>query len=79
MTNGPSHRPALHVIGREVREIRTAQGISLRELARKLGLSPALLSAWETGERRPEDATLAQILGYLRVAPRSYTFLMRLH
>lgn len=38
------------------REIREAADVSLRELAAALDVSPAILSLWERGQRRPTGA-----------------------
>jgi len=72
-------RPALLVLGTALRELRTTQGMGLRVLARRLGISAADLSAWELGMRRPPAEAAALILGYLRAKPAEYRQLMQLH
>ncbi|MFF0144446.1 transcriptional regulator with XRE-family HTH domain [Amycolatopsis sulphurea] len=57
----PSARPAVITIAHELRRLREERGLSLRAIARKTNISPAQLSALETGLRR-QDATL---VGYL--------------
>lgn len=48
----------------KLKELRTLQGLSQKEAAAKLGLSPSVISAYETGERTPSaEALLA--LSYL--------------
>ena len=37
----------------EARRIRTAGGLSLSEVASTVGVSPAAVSRWESGQRRP--------------------------
>jgi len=79
MTDGPSHCPGLYVLGHALRERRIDRGMTLRQLARELAISPASLSAWENGERRIEAGPLGWLLGYLQAPPVDYHFLMRLH
>ncbi|NBH06817.1 helix-turn-helix domain-containing protein [Amycolatopsis sp. SID8362] len=69
MTDGPSRCPGFYVLGCALRELRESRGMSLRELAGKLGFSPSSLSNWETGERSIESGQLGWILGYLRISP----------
>lgn len=45
-------------LGPRLREIRLERGISLRELARRLDLSPSSISQIETGKMRPSVPTL---------------------
>ena len=45
-------------MGRRLREIRLERGISLRELARRLELSPSAVSKIETGKMQPSVHTL---------------------
>ena len=52
MTEAPSD------LGPRLREIRLGQGIGLRELARRLDLSPSSISQIETGKIRPSVKTL---------------------
>jgi transcriptional regulator with XRE-family HTH domain len=59
-------RPALSVVDdavpRRLRAERERRGISLRELARRLGISPSAISQIETGRARPSVATLWAIV-----------------
>jgi transcriptional regulator with XRE-family HTH domain len=48
-------------MGRKLRELREAAGISLRELAREAKISAPFLSDVELGRRFPKDETLAVI------------------
>jgi transcriptional regulator with XRE-family HTH domain len=61
-----SARSALSVVDDEVprrlRAERERRGISLRELARRLGISPSAISQIETGRARPSVATLWAIV-----------------
>src|SRR3954454_17426307 len=45
-------------LGRRLRAIRLRQGVGLRELARRLDLSPSSISQIETGKIRPSVRTL---------------------
>jgi transcriptional regulator with XRE-family HTH domain len=62
----PTGRPALSVVDddvpRRLRAERQRRGISLRELARRLGISPSAISQIETGRARPSVATLWAIV-----------------
>lgn len=79
MTDGPSHLPGLYVIGSRLREFRDNRGISLRQLAVKLGFNPSTVSGWETGARPLDVGQLGWYLGYLQVTPAEYQLMMRLH
>jgi transcriptional regulator with XRE-family HTH domain len=62
----PAARPALSVVDddvpRRLRAERERRGISLRELARRLRISPSAISQIETGRARPSVATLWAIV-----------------
>jgi transcriptional regulator with XRE-family HTH domain len=58
---------ALGDIGTRLREGRTEVGISVRELARKAGVSPSLVSQIETGKARPSVATLYALVQHLNL------------
>src|SRR5256714_14763099 len=45
-------------LGPRIRAVRLRKGIGLRELARRLDLSPSLISQIETGKIRPSVRTL---------------------
>jgi transcriptional regulator with XRE-family HTH domain len=49
-------------VGQRLRAERERQGMSLRELARRLGMSPSALSQIETGRSRPSVGTLYAIV-----------------
>lgn len=48
-------------LGERLRELRAAADLSLRELGKKLGVSPAFLSDVELGRRHPTDKLLEEI------------------
>jgi transcriptional regulator with XRE-family HTH domain len=59
---------ALDTIGERLREERVKAGISQRELARRLNLSPSLISQLESGQSRPSVGTLYSIVTELGVS-----------
>lgn len=60
---------ALDGIGDRLREERVKAGISQRELARRLGVSPSLISQLESGMSKPSVGTLYAIVTELDVSP----------
>lgn len=54
--------------GKRIRETRSAQGLSLEQLARLTGISAPALSLIETGKRDPRLTTLKRIADALRVS-----------
>jgi transcriptional regulator with XRE-family HTH domain len=68
----PQGRSALSVVEddvpRRLRAAREQRGISLRELARRLAISPSAISQIETGRARPSVATLWAIVTELRMS-----------
>ncbi len=55
-------------IGERIRAERVGRGISLRSLARSVGLSPSLISQIETGKCQPSVSTLYAITNVLGVS-----------
>src|SRR5919204_5150059 len=55
-------------VGQELRVHREARGLSLRELARRLSISPSALSQIETGKSRPSVSTLYSIVSELGIS-----------
>ena len=47
-----------------LRQLRTSNGISQRTVAKRLGVSPSIISSYETGERTPSTENLLA-LSYL--------------
>lgn len=60
-----SGAPARAVIGRRVKDLRLARGMTLRQLAGLLGVSPATLSAIENGHTGISSVRLAQAAAVL--------------
>jgi transcriptional regulator with XRE-family HTH domain len=52
-------------VGRRLREFREGSDLSLRELARRLGISPSAISQIETGKSLPSVSTLYAIVSEL--------------
>jgi transcriptional regulator with XRE-family HTH domain len=55
-------------LGHRMRELRRRRGVTQRDMAAALGVSPAYLSAFEHGRRgRPSWAMVQKIIGYFNV------------
>src|ERR1700761_9237839 len=65
---GSSREPLPAPVGERLREHRTDAGMSLRELARQVGVSPSLISQTEHGKATPSVATLYAIVSILDVS-----------
>lgn len=55
-------------LGQRIRELRDERDLSLRELAKRVGRSPAFLSDIELGRRFPSPDVLSDIAGTLGVS-----------
>src|SRR2546425_9274990 len=55
-------------LGQRIRELRREADLSLREFAKKLGVSAAFLSDVELGRRYPSDSKLAKIAHILDIS-----------
>jgi transcriptional regulator with XRE-family HTH domain len=51
----------MKTLGQKIRELREEKDLSLRELARKLGVTAAFLSDIELGRRYPSDKVLSDM------------------
>jgi transcriptional regulator with XRE-family HTH domain len=47
--------------GNQLREARERAGLTQSDVARAIGVSPAAVSRWEAGKRRPSAATAARL------------------
>ncbi len=50
---------------RAIRAVREDRGLSLREVARRIGVSPSFVSQVETGKANPSVGTLYSLVGVL--------------
>jgi transcriptional regulator with XRE-family HTH domain len=64
----PVSRPEDPPVGERIREERTKRGVSLRGLARDIGVSASLISQIETGKCRPSVSTLYALTTALGVS-----------
>ncbi|MEU4523126.1 helix-turn-helix transcriptional regulator [Amycolatopsis sp. NPDC024027] len=64
--------PSVFALGIALRRARMARRISLRVLAYRVGIHPAVLSAWELGVRAPKLEDVARLLGCLHVKKAEY-------
>ncbi|MFF1610946.1 helix-turn-helix domain-containing protein [Amycolatopsis sp. NPDC058278] len=64
--------PGVFALGIALRRTRMARRISLRVLAYRVGIHPAVLSAWELGVRAPKLEDVARLLGCLHVKKAEY-------
>ena len=67
-TRSNGHGSATASLGERLRETRAQRGLSLREMARRLEVSPSLLSQIETGKIQPSVRTLYAIVSELGVS-----------
>jgi transcriptional regulator with XRE-family HTH domain len=68
MTDAHGVPTAIDQIGSRLRDERIKSGISQRELARRLGLSPSLISQLESGQSKPSVGTLYAIVTELELS-----------
>jgi transcriptional regulator with XRE-family HTH domain len=75
--NAPAALERQHLrddLGQRLREAREMQHIGLRELARRLGLSPSLISQIETGKSEPSINTLFAMVSELELSVNEIVF-----
>ena len=70
MVNKPRH--SSQQVGARFRRERQAQGMSLRELARRLGTDPNIISRLETGKRQMSVEWLSTIADALGIRPAEF-------
>ena len=63
-----SPEPGLATLGERLRRARTARGLSLRAIARRIGVSPSLISQVETGRAKPSVSTLYALAAELGIS-----------
>ncbi|PKV96965.1 helix-turn-helix protein [Amycolatopsis echigonensis] len=59
--------PRTRILGASLRNARIDANFGLRELARRIGVAPAMVSSWEQARRTPSLADVAGILGAIGV------------
>ncbi|MGH3858394.1 helix-turn-helix domain-containing protein [Actinokineospora sp.] len=64
---GGTSTPRARALGDAIRDVRTAAGIGVRELARRVDISHTTISRYESGQRSPSPEDVAVILGALGV------------
>jgi transcriptional regulator with XRE-family HTH domain len=60
-------RSAAAVLGSRIQALRRERGLTLSELARRLGVSKPTVWAWEQGKARPVDSRIVPLAGVLGV------------
>jgi transcriptional regulator with XRE-family HTH domain len=67
---GYDPRPVAETLGEQLRRHRQGLGCSQGEAARTLGVSPSVLSWWETSRRKPRGRYLEKVHAFLDDDPR---------
>ncbi|WP_406629046.1 helix-turn-helix domain-containing protein [Amycolatopsis sp. WGS_07] len=70
--------PRARGLGAALRDARLEARFGLRELGRRIGVNPALLSNWELGQRVPTPVEVAGVLGALGVTGQRKAWIMLL-
>lgn len=70
--------PRTRILGANLRNARVEAKFGLRELARRIGVSPAMLSSWEQARRSPSVADVASILGAIGTTGETKHHILRL-
>jgi transcriptional regulator with XRE-family HTH domain len=70
--------PRTRILRAVLRDARVEANYGLRELARRIGISPAILSSWEQAHRTPSLADVAGILGATGTAGETKRDILRL-
>jgi transcriptional regulator with XRE-family HTH domain len=65
-------RTVLDSIGERLRELRQARGIGVRELARRVDITPSMLSQLERGTTKPSVGTLFRLAAALETTTDSF-------
>ncbi|UUW91472.1 helix-turn-helix domain-containing protein [Nocardioides sp. WV_118_6] len=66
--NGDADTPSADLLGSRVRAARTARGMSLRDLARRVGVSPSFVSQLENNKVNASVGTLYKLVNALEVS-----------
>ena len=57
----------INTVSEKIKSIRIDNGISQRELAKKLGISNRAVSKWETGKTLPDSSIMLELCGILGI------------
>jgi transcriptional regulator with XRE-family HTH domain len=68
--------PKTQALGRAIRQIREDAGLTVRELAERVGVNHGTQSRWETGDRAPKPENVTRILTLLNITGEKYTDIM---
>ena len=71
---GRNRQKLLTDLGSRLRQAREEQHVGLRELARRIGVSPSLISQIETGKSEPSISTLFSIVSELNLPVNEIVF-----
>lgn len=69
LIHGASNADMADTIGGRLSRAREAMGLSTAQLARRLGVKTATLSAWENDRAEPRSNKLAMLAGIVNVSP----------
>ncbi|MEU5852959.1 helix-turn-helix domain-containing protein [Saccharopolyspora shandongensis] len=72
MVGTNEYTPKARILGAELRECRKQTGLTVRDLANRVGTSHVTISRYETGTRTPQPEDVARILGTLGVTGTRY-------
>lgn len=64
-----SQKPDLDTMGGRLSRARDAAGLTVSELARRLGVKNSTLQAWESDRSQPRANRLAMLAGVLNISP----------
>jgi transcriptional regulator with XRE-family HTH domain len=78
MSSPSKCKPAALAVSTGLRDARERRGLGVRELARSLGISPAVMSGLELGVYKPQPVIVARVLGCLQVRGAEYDQIMDL-
>lgn len=78
MPGKSEHTPKARALGAELRECRTAAGLTQQQLGEQIGISYVSISRYETGTRTPKPEDVAQILATLGVTGERYGSLVEM-
>jgi len=68
-TKTSKRKSRMHALGQRLRELRDQAGLTVRELAARIGKTPGYVSRIETREEIPNPELLCQIAGTYGMAP----------